>query len=68
MVVEDSAGAYGVILDGHLEQCSPRLPVPVGYDSLLTNDRRWVVQLADEGGSEVATYARSRPTAARSST
>jgi dipeptidyl aminopeptidase/acylaminoacyl peptidase len=53
VVVEESGGAYGVILDDARGQCSPRLPVPVGYDSLLTNDGRWVVQLADEGGSEV---------------
>lgn len=52
VVVEESEGAYGVILDDR-GQCSPRLPVPVGYDSLLTNDGQWVVQLADEGGSEV---------------
>ena len=52
-MVEESEGAYGVILDDDRGQCSPRLPVPVGYDSLLTNDGRWVVQLADEGGSEV---------------
>jgi hypothetical protein len=51
-VVEESEGAYGVILHGARER-SPALSVPVGYDSLLSNDRRWVVQLADEGGSEV---------------
>ncbi len=49
----EGEGAYGVILDGARGQRSPRLPVPVGYDSLLSNDRRWIVQLADEGGSEV---------------
>jgi hypothetical protein len=53
VVVEESEGAYGVILDDDRGQCSPPLPVPVGYDSLLTNDGQWVVQLADEGGSEV---------------
>lgn len=52
VVVEESDGAYGQILDGAGER-SPRLPVPVGYESLLSNDGRWVVQLADEGGSEV---------------
>jgi dipeptidyl aminopeptidase/acylaminoacyl peptidase len=52
VVVEESDGAYGVIL-GATGELSPRLPVPVGYDSLLSNDCQWVVQLADDGGSEV---------------
>lgn len=53
VVVEDANGAYGLILDGASGRCSPKLPLTVGYDSLLSNDGRWVVQLADEGGSEV---------------
>jgi dienelactone hydrolase len=29
------------------------VPFPVGYESIVTADRRWVVQLEDDGGSEV---------------
>ncbi len=53
VVVEDADGAHGVILDGATEQVSPKLPLSLHYDSLLTSDRHWVVQLDDDGGSEV---------------
>ncbi len=53
VAVEDGEGAYGVILDGARGEWSPKLPFQVGYDSVLSNDRRWVVQLADTSGSEV---------------
>lgn len=53
VVVEDSDGAHGVVLDGATETTSAPLPWPLHYDSLLTPDREWVVQLADDEGSEV---------------
>jgi dipeptidyl aminopeptidase/acylaminoacyl peptidase len=53
VVIEDGDGAHALILDGATETTSEPLPVPVHYDSLLTPDRRWVVQLADDNGSEV---------------
>jgi dipeptidyl aminopeptidase/acylaminoacyl peptidase len=53
VVVAESDGAYGVILDDVLGMSASRLPLSLGYDSLLSNDRKWVLQLADQGGSEV---------------
>jgi hypothetical protein len=53
VVIEDADGAHGVILDGATETTSAPLPVSAHYDSLLTPDRRWIVQLADDHGSEV---------------
>ena len=53
VVVEDTEGAYGMVLEGASGSLSPKLPLSPGYDSLLSSDRSWVVQLADEGGSEV---------------
>lgn len=35
------------------EEPASLLPFPVGVGSLLTNDGRWIVDLADDGGSEV---------------
>ncbi|MDW5595016.1 prolyl oligopeptidase family serine peptidase [Conexibacter stalactiti] len=53
VVVNGPAGAEARILDGASETLSPPLALAANYDSLLTNDGAWVIQLADDGGSEV---------------
>lgn len=52
-VIEDAHGAHGVVLDGATGTPSERLPLSLHYDSLLTPDAAWVVQLVDDDGSEV---------------
>jgi dipeptidyl aminopeptidase/acylaminoacyl peptidase len=53
VVYNEPHGATARILDGATERLSEPLPLAAGFDSLLTNDRRWVIQLADDGGTEV---------------
>lgn len=53
VVQNDAGGATARVLDGASETLSPPLPLAANYDSILTNDGRWVVQLDDDGGSEV---------------
>jgi dipeptidyl aminopeptidase/acylaminoacyl peptidase len=57
VVVNEADGATARILDGATGRLSEPLPLAAGYDSLLTDDRRWVVQLADDGGTEVGHLA-----------
>ncbi|WP_236795545.1 prolyl oligopeptidase family serine peptidase [Amycolatopsis sp. GM8] len=61
LVAEDlDAGAAGRVWDPGAGTFGPRLPFGVGFGSLLTPDGAWVIDLDDNGGSEVgALVARS---------
>ncbi len=53
VVTVEAEGATARILDAATDALSEQLPFGAGYDALLTDDRAWVVQLADDGGTEV---------------
>lgn len=46
-------GASATIWDARTGERSEPLPFDAGYEILLSRDRRWIVQLDDDGGSEV---------------
>ncbi len=54
-VEEGADGSQGRVWDATTGESGPALPVPVGFESLLTPDGRFVVDLDDDGGSEVGT-------------
>lgn len=63
LLVENGAEhAVGRIWDGATGDISPELPCPVGYGSVLTPDGAYVLDLEDEGGSEVG-HVHAWPTA-----
>ncbi|MDO8187562.1 prolyl oligopeptidase family serine peptidase [Conexibacter sp. JD483] len=53
VVTAEADGATARILDTATGELSEQLPFGAGYDALLTCDRAHVVQLADDGGTEV---------------
>lgn len=53
VVLNGPDGAFGHLLNTATGERGETLPFPVGFESIVSPDRRWVVQLDDDGGSEV---------------
>jgi dipeptidyl aminopeptidase/acylaminoacyl peptidase len=53
VVVDGGEAGVGRVWDPATDAFGPEIPFGTGYTSLLTPDGRWVVDLDDDGGSEV---------------
>lgn len=60
VVLEAPQGARGRVWSSLTGELGDDLPVPVTGDTVLTADGRWLVDLDDDGGSEVGTLVARR--------
>ncbi|GAA1477367.1 prolyl oligopeptidase family serine peptidase [Nocardioides aestuarii] len=60
VVFEQPHGARGRVWSSLTGELGDDLPVPVSGDTVLTADGRWLVDLDDDGGSEVGTLVARR--------